>query len=161
MTAVSIIVAVVLFTIIAQNIGTVTTTSSITNASFTMPANATWKELTPCAQKNISAVVIYNYTNNTGDVATPLVTYGANVTVVQGISNTSGVLASMLYFDCKTCAAVNAYKVNVTCDFEPAGYIEEGGARAVAGLIVIFFALGIAVITLVPTLRSKVLDMVK
>lgn len=50
--------------------------------------------------------------------------------------------------------------LNVSYDYQPLGYIDSGGGRAIAGLIAIFFALAVAVIALVPTLRSGVLNMI-
>lgn len=44
---------------------------------------------------------------------------------------------------------------------EPEGYSTNAGARALAGMIIIFFALGIAVVVLTPTLRSKILESMK
>ena len=42
---------------------------------------------------------------------------------------------------------------------QPTTYIADSGARSVAGLIAIFFALAIAVVALTPTLRSGVLEL--
>jgi len=40
---------------------------------------------------------------------------------------------------------------------QPVGYVDSAGGRALANLIPLFFALAIAIIALVPSLRSNIL----
>ena len=56
-------------------------------------------------------------------------------------------------------AANDTVKVSYT--YYPNGYIDDAGGRSMAGLIAIFTALAIAIVALVPALRSGVLDMVR
>lgn len=49
---------------------------------------------------------------------------------------------------------------NVSYTYEPYGYATQSGSRAIIGLIVIFAALAIGLIALVPTLRSGILEFV-
>lgn len=153
--AITLIIGAVLLVPTAQYVGTATTTGTSTNKSFTMPANGSTSDLTPCGQLNTSAVVIYNYTMSAASNDTT-----GNYSITQATSPTTGYLATRI-----TCNGVTAnyfcgYMANVTCTFQPEGYITDAGGRTIAGLIVIFFALGIGVIALIPTLKNKVLELV-
>ena len=41
---------------------------------------------------------------------------------------------------------------------QPDGYSTSGGARSVAGIIIILFAVSIAVVALMPTVGSKIIE---
>jgi len=92
-------------------------------------------------------------TNTNGSVFT-----AGNYTINEGVCATTGV-KSILY----TQDSINltASVMNISYTYGADGYVESSGARAVVGLIIIFFALAIAVIAIEPTLRSGVVDMVK
>ncbi len=162
--AVAIILGASFLTPIAQYVGTATNTGQATNVSFTMPANGSTTDLTPCGQKNTSAVVIYNYTNDSDATlpANPAVRLtGNNATISQAQSSTTGYLHSQVTTFGNAVNYFGNAKVNVTCTFEPEGYITDSGGRAIASLVIVLFALGIAVIAIVPSLRSKIMDLVK
>ena len=134
---VGILIGLALFTTSAQFIGTSTNLATSVNQSFTMPALNAEKDLAPCGQKNTSAVVIYNVS---GDF---LVTSG-NYTVRQATGD-DGYLSARIN---ATGQPFNATAVNVSCSYEPKGYITDGSTRTVAGLIVIVGALLIAIVAL-------------
>ena len=52
-------------------------------------------------------------------------------------------------------------KVNVTYTYQPLGYLPDAGSRGIASVIIIFLAIAIFVIALVPALRNDVIGMVK
>ena len=58
-------------------------------------------------------------------------------------------------------SAWNDSNVNVTYTYRDVGYIDSGAGRTIAGLIVMFAALAIAVFAMVPVLRNGVIDLVK
>lgn len=150
--AVLILVGLALYTgSIAGNIGTMTQTLTASNVSFTLPALNTATDLTPCGQKNISAVTIFNAT---GDVEYP----AANYTISQA-AGTDGYLSTRVTIT-GTLDAVDEVgtAAQITCDYEPKGYIADGGARGMALLIPIFFVLLIMFAALNPTIRSGVLE---
>ena len=143
--AVAVIVGLVLFQAAAQKVGDSTNTYQATNASFTMPANGTTADLTPCGQGNTSAVVIMNASTNV------TVTAG-NYTISKGIGS-DGYINSRIYYNGVGNNYYGGYAVNVTCTYEPKGYINDTGGRAIAGIIILLSAIAIAVV-LLPLLRQ-------
>ena len=143
--AISVIVGVILFTAVAQQVGTTTNTVTLTNKSFTLGAVNVSIYLTD--YRAISSPVIYN--------ATGTLVPAANYTLTNNVVN-DGALSVQI-----TTGAVNAYAGdawNISGTVQPLTYIPDAGGRALAGLIVIFFALAIAVVALTPTFQSKLLD---
>lgn len=131
---------------IAQNQGTLTNLGNSSNVSYTLPANGTYADLTACGQLNTTNVVIYNYTNSSGELGTPYNTYGGNFSVNQSVGD-DGYLNTRIYWDSKAGAYVKAgYKANVTCIFEPKGYNHDASSRNIAGLILIFTAIAMVAI---------------
>lgn len=135
------IVAIVLLASAADQISLNVNTFSSENASFTLGGNATTNDLTVCGSANISDVVIYNTDGNI------LFDYGVNAvgnytTEIavgsDGLLNTRIILAGM---NSTYATAV----VEVTCDFEPRGYVSDGGSRSMLTLVVVLGALGIVV----------------
>ena len=80
----------------------------------------------------------------------------ANFTIDEGVSTTTGVKTIRLT------SVANVYEagenINITYTYGDDGYIDNSGARSMAALIVIMFALAIAVVVLEPTLRSGILN---
>ena len=108
------------------------------NASFTAPAIGTVTDLTPCGQLNTSSVVIYN---ETGDALFP----GANYTITQGTSSINGFLSTQINITGTLGGEdVAGTSLQVSCDYQPYGYITDSGGRGVAALIIIFMAFAIA-----------------
>ena len=145
--AVAILIGLAFWANFAGNIGQMTKTSSSTNVSFTMPANGSTSDLTPCYQK---ALTYELYNGTTAAVPT------TNYTITQA-AGTDGYLAARIR---NNDAAWNSKAVNVTCTYEPFGYIPEGGSRGIVTLIAIFMALLIVVAAL-PDVRNGILDFFK
>ena len=148
--AVTLIVGVVLFQVIAQEVGDSTSTTAIENVSLTAAAvDGTAQYLT--GLRSIADVNIFNATN---DIEVP----DDNYTVANNVIHpTTGDLTVSV----TPAASGDGFDVGVwTIDgtAQPVTYIADSGGRAMAGLITIFFALAIAVVALTPTLRSNLLS---
>jgi hypothetical protein len=144
---VTILVGVVLFQTIAQQVGTVTSTVAVANQSETLAANGASIYIEE--YRALSSVVILNASDNVTIAA-------GNYTVTNNAINpTTGALSVQVTTDDAEFAS-NAVRVSGTA--EPLTYVSNSGGRAVAGLISIFFALAVAVVALTPTLRSGILN---
>jgi len=132
---IGVVVALAIITPIFQNQGTLTDLGNSSNVSYTMPTNGTTSDLTACGQLNTSAVVIYNYTNNTGDVGGANAKIGdGNYTITQAIGST-GYIATRIYWDTLAVGYMKAgYKANVSCIYEPTGYLHDSSSRNITEL---------------------------
>ena len=150
----AIIVGVILFQVIAQTVGDSTNTVSVVNESLDTVVNGTLQYLTD--YRSISSVVILNETDPSGFTANETLLTSGNYTITNNVIHpTTGDLCVSI----EPTASANvksAWQVSATA--QPLTYIADSGGRAMAALIVIFFALAVAVIALEPTLRSGVLD---
>lgn len=145
--AVTLIVGLVLFVTIAQEVGTSTNTITLANSSFTSAAAGSSVYLTD--YRAISGVVIYN--------ATGTLVPAANYTVTNNVVYNGALTVQV------TTGAVNEYAGdvwNISGTAQPTGYVDSSGGRAIANLIPLLFALGIAIIALTPTMRSKLASLV-
>jgi hypothetical protein len=146
--AVLIIVGLVIFHESAAYVGAITTTVSVPNQTVTLPNAGSTLELR--GQNIVGTAKICNATGGGGSGC-----FTANITVAEGLGS-DGLTATILS------AGVNLYNgalVNVSYTYEPDGYIDSAGGRSITLLILIFFGLAIAVVALVPTLRSGVVEM--
>jgi uncharacterized protein (UPF0333 family) len=154
--AITLIVGVIFFQVIAQEVGSSTSTVELANHSLDVVVNGTAQYLTD--YRALGSVVILNATNSTGgsDGTTPTIASG-NYTVTNNVIHpTTGDLCVRILPDGNPNSNyTSAWQVSGTA--QPLTYIADSGGRAVASLIVIFFALAVAVIALEPTLRSGVL----
>lgn len=140
--AVALIVGVVLFQVIAQEVGKSVNTVTLENVSYTSAAAGETFYITD--YKNIAGVVVYN--------ATGSLVPAANYTVTNNVVYNG---AEVVQVDV---AAVNSYAEegwNFSGTAQPQTYISNSGGRAMANLIVIFFALAIALVALYPTLKER------
>ena len=122
--------------------------SSGADGSFTAPAVGVTSDLT--GQSLLSTPTVVNKTGGT--------LAAGNYTIAEGVSATTGV-KTIRY----TSSATSEYAglpINISYTYGVAGYADDAGARAVIPMIIIFFALAIAVITLTPVLKESVLNMV-
>ena len=144
------VVGVVLLQASAQQVGSSTNTYTLANASLGVMTNGTSIYIPNC--QAATSVKIFNAT---GDVEIP----STNYTLTNYVVN-NGVLSARVAPAVTVTAGVAFNKGTATIDAvcEPYGYITDSGGRAVAGLIVIMFAIALAVVALTPTLRSGVLD---
>ena len=148
---IAIIVGVVLFQAIAQEAGSATGLTSLTDYSLGTQTNATTYYIDN--YRDLGTYTIYG----NGTVAPVALTAG-NYTVVENIVNpTTGALAVSILPASEYTATV--WQINAT-DVQASTYVSDSAARSIVGLIAIFFALAIAIIALEPTLRSGVLNMI-
>lgn len=142
---IAILVGVILFQTVAQQVGTTTNTVALANHSLDTVVNGTAQYLTD--YQAISGVVVYN---ETGDV----IVGSGNYTITNNVVY-NGALAVMIMPDASD-GWKSAWQVSGTA--QPLTYIADSGARSVTGLIVIFFALLVAAIALSPVFSSRVLE---
>lgn len=140
--AVAVIVAVTLLTGgITGGVGTLTSMSAVTNGSYTFPANNSYLTL---SGQSVSNVVVINATSGAIVPAT-------NYTIINDVVS-NGQLVSQLYNG--RASLYSSKSVNISYDYEPFGYESNGGGRAIAGLIIIFSALAIAIVVLAPVIKE-------
>lgn len=147
--AVTIIVGAVLLVAVAGQVGTTSNTITDTNASFTAPAVSEVIDLT--GMELIGTPVVINATG--GETIS-----SGNYTIDEGVSATTSV-KTIRY----TSTATSEYAeqpIFITYTYGADGYIADASARSIVSLILIFMALGIAMVALVPTLRSGLMDMI-
>ncbi len=141
---ITIIVGVILFQTIAQNVGSMTNTIEVANESLTTVVNGTPQYLTN--YRALSSVVIYN---ETGDV----IVGSGNYTIANNVVY-NGALAVEITPDA-TAIWKSAWQISGTA--QPLTYVPDSGGRAMVSLIVIFFALAIAAASLYPVMNNKIL----
>lgn len=153
----AVIVGLILMTASAGLIGKSTTTFQQDNISFTAPANATATTIAT-EIKEVNNVVIYNYTNGSGGaLGQSLLVEGTDFKITNHVVDNGFEVAQIEVFNDDASSSSGA-RWNMTYEAVPDTYISSGGGRAIAELIIVFFALAIGVIALSPTLRSRILD---
>lgn len=151
MIAITLIVGMILLISSAQNVGD--TTNTITLENYSVGTSATESNsIYVTTYSAINSPVIYN--------ATGYIVPAANYTLTNRVIDpTTGGLSIQI-----TTASVNSLANdtwNISGVAEPLTYIPSSGGRAVASMIIIFFALAIAVVALTPSFRNGVMDLVK
>lgn len=150
LTAVTLIVGVILLQASAQNIGTATDTIQTVNQSLPNAiTNGTGVYINTC--KALTGVVIFNATNN---VEIP----NNNWTTADRVINpTTGSLSVNITPNaCITAGCAfnrGVWKVSGTC--YPLTYEDSSGGRSMIGIVIIMFAIAIAVVALIPVLKQK------
>ena len=104
-------------------------------------------------------------------LSTPVVVNGSdgaavgsgNYTISEIVSTSTGVKTISFQLDDEEFSKANqtasgSIGLNITYTYGPDGYINSGAGRSVAGLIIIFMALAIALVALEPTMREKFLS---
>ncbi len=129
---------------IIPTVGSSTTLAAHANNTLTMPASGSTVDLNG---KFASGVIVTNATDGT-------VVPSNNYTILNNQLDTNGILTSRLQSDGGTFETLS---INVSYLTQPLGYIPESGARGVALLIVIFGALAVAMVALVPVLKDNLL----
>lgn len=140
---ITVIVGMVLLQATAVHTGQATGTFTATNVTYTLPAAGESIDLD--GQEYISGMIVINDTSGT-------VIASDNYTISEGVSSTTGVKTIILTYDAGFFEGESA---NISYVYGSDGYIDDSGARGIANLILIFFALGIAVVVLIPTLKMK------
>jgi len=153
--AITLIVGVIFFQVIAQQVGESTTLWTIENQSLGAVTNISFGGdplyMTNC--KSMSDVIIFNategFTIGTGNYTlTNNVVHDGDLTVEISPEATDEMGLN-----------VGSWTIDGTC--QPTTYISNSGGRAIAGLIAIFFALAVLVVALVPTLRNEFMELVR
>jgi len=154
MVFVAIIVAIALLIASAQNLSVTSAvrTYNTTTGDDTVTLAANGARIDLLGQELISTPVLHNASDNSG-----LVINVANYTVGEHVSTSTGVKSIFIQTDAAQFAST---AVNITYTYGGEGFVTDGGARSVIGLIIIFAALAIAVVTLSPTLRNGIMDFV-
>lgn len=146
--AITIIVGVILLTASAQQTGTITNTNTLVNQSLGTLTNGTALYVTNCR-----ALESYTVWNATGDQ----VVDSSNYTVTNNVLNPITGALSVRVDPQVTVGFVSAWDTGTaTLDAvcQPLTYETSSGGRALVGMVLIFFALAIAVVALMPVLKE-------
>ena len=143
---ITILIGAIFLQVIAQSVGESVNTVALANQSETLAANGAsiyieeWRA--------INGIVIINGTN---------VTIAAgNYTVTNDVLDpTTGGLSVQITTD-DAAFASTAVKISGTA--QPTTYITDGGARAMANLIIIMFALAVLVVIIGPSVSREFLE---
>jgi len=145
---VTVLLGVILFQAIAQQIGSTTTTEEIGNVTVAVGAAGT--SITLANYRAVTDVIITNGT--TGSVIVPASNYTINNNQV-----VNGALATTI--DVGEGNFTNSvWRVQGTG--QPLTYIPDSGGRAIASLIAIFFALAVLIVSITPVMQEKFLSMI-
>ena len=147
----AVIVGLILLTASAQQVGDVTNTIDVANESVASSNGTTLALIVELQGKSVSDVVVYNGSDDMVVTSGNYTIY--NNQVIDG-TETAGINVS-------TDVTQQGEAWNVSYTYEPTTYISDGGGRVVAGIIVLMFALAIAIVALIPAMRSKVLGVGK
>ena len=131
-------------------IGDMTSIKNYNNDSFTLVTGASHT----LVGKYIESIVLKNASNNETIGAT-------NYTVTNNVILSDGTLGATITGAAAIGASYNNSAVNATYTYQDVSYISEVGGRTIAGMIIMFAALAIAVFAMVPVLRNGVIDLVK
>ena len=143
MVAITLIVGMILLVASAQNIHPTINTVEVVNQTFTLGAINTKLALTgqavvgtPVVSNSTEIITSGNYTITSNDILNGVLTVTINATD----------------------AYIAGEKMNLTYTAQPDGYSTSSGARAVTGIIIVLFAVSIAVVALMPTVGSKIVE---
>lgn len=154
--AITLVVGIIFFTTISQEVGKSTNTHEVANYSMTVAVNGTAQYL---PYRSLASVVIINETNGTaGDTDQGPVLAAGNYTVATNVINPTTGELSVSITPTASAAVKSIWRVSGTA--QPTTYIGNSGARAMAGLIGIFFALALAIVALSPVLREELLNLI-
>jgi len=144
------LVGLVLTQTIASNISGFTDTILLSNTTVTAGAYPTVNVTDLTGQEFISGKV-FNATNVSG---VDLIT-NTNVSIGEGISATTGLKSVQLTILDPQWASRS---LNITYTYGPDGYVDNAAGRSVSNLILIFLAIGIAVVVLAVTMRPELMS---
>lgn len=131
--------------LVADQVTQQTQTATVTNQPFTFPQNQSTITLTGQAAYN---VVVINASSGA--------TYGStNYTVTNYVGASTGTPTVTLK---GLSTVLNGTAVNLSYTYEPQGFIVDNSARSITTLIVIFFAIALLVVIMVPMFREKLFE---
>ena len=146
------LVGLVLTQTIASNISGFTDTIFANNTTFTLASFPTVNITDMTGQEYISTTAA-QISNSSNDTQALIAT--TNITIAEGISATTGlksVQATVLD------TVWSGQDVNITYTYGPDGYVDNAAGRSVSNLILIFLAIGIAVVVLAVTMRPELMS---
>ena len=143
---ITIVVGVALLVVTAQQVGTVRDTVDLVNRSLGAADNSTTVYLTDI--RAISGVVIYN---ESGDA----IVAADNYTVTNNVVYQGALAVSVLP---AANAEYHGYTWTISGTAQSLTYVPDAGSRSIVLLIVIFFALAIAVAALYPVMKDSILE---
>jgi len=147
---IAVLVGIIFVQAIAQEVGSSINTVTVANDSLGTASNSTTVYLT--SYRYISSVVITNESNGA-------VVPSTNYTVTNNVIDpTTGGLSVSVLPQSPASLGLSGWEWEISGTAQPVTYIAESGGRTMASLIVIMFALAIAVVALTPTLKSKILE---
>ena len=148
--AITLLVGVILFQVIAQQVGS-STTQVLINSTLTITNDTI--SVGYIDYRAISDVIIVNNSDNA-------LIDTANYTVTNNVINpTNQQLATSIVINPDYLHTLREWRISGTA--QPTTYIADSGARSIAGIIAIMFALAIVVVALVPSLRSEIMNLMK
>ncbi len=144
MVAITLIVGVILLAASAQNLHPTLNTIDINNESFT----GTLNERVAISGQAVTDTMIVILVNDSVFITTGNYTVESNQILNGALTATINVTTSY----------IDGAELNISYTMQPDGYSTSGGARSVAGIIIILFAVSIAVVALMPTVGSKIIE---
>lgn len=140
---IAVLVGLILLQASAVSVGEVTNTISVVNQSITTAANGLAVNL---QGREVSDVIIRN-----SSVLFNTVNYSTlNNRIVNGAFGTAQLQTDNAF--------MASQSVNASYTYEPFGYIDDSGGRSVASLILIFFALIILIVSILPAIKERWFD---
>jgi hypothetical protein len=144
MVAIAVIVGLICFQIIAQQVGSSTNTVAVANKTLGAASNSTTVYLTDY-QALGGTIVVWNGTTS--------VVPASNYTVTNNVVY-NGVLAVSVLPKTPLSAGYQGYTWYISGTAEPAGYISDSSARSMVALITVFFAIGILAVAMLPAIKD-------
>jgi len=145
---IGIIVALVLLTASAGEVGKSTSTDVLSNGLYTAPASGSCIDLK--GQELLSAATVTNRTSGTAKTV--------NFTIAEGISTVDGL--KRIRF-CTTGASAgggdawSGLAFNVSYTYGPEGYADDSGARSILGIVILLAAIAVVVFVVYPAVKEK------
>jgi len=146
--AVAVIIGAVILNTSADNLAILTQTVNTVNKTFTAPAiNG---NLTVEGQAVTSVIA----TNASSGTLIP----ASNYTITNYVLSNGQLISTFTSLGGD--GGWQGKSINLSYTYEPFGYDRNSGNRSVIGLVVVFFALAIAVVAITPVFQEKILDLV-
>ena len=133
---------------VSTAVGEMTSTRDVPVTTLITCANATTVTLQGKSITNFAPI-----NRSTGDAVT-----ATNYTVNNNVILSDGTIGATVTW--KQGAYLKTNDCNVSYTYQPLGYIPEAGARGIASIIIIFLAIAVFVIALVPTMRNPAMEMI-
>ena len=148
MVLIAVLVGATLLQPSASNVATITKTVDYTNITYAAPAGV-GGNITLSGQANRNVIV----TNATSGTTVP----ASNYTVTNYVLSNGQLVSKLQLID--NTIGVAGKNINISSTVEPYGYDTNSGNRAITDLIIVFFALGIAITVATIIFKSGLLDL--